>query len=106
MSARSVVLRLAGAIAALAGAAGAAAQGAIESYHVQGNVHMLIGAGANVAVQVGDEGVLVVDTGATASREALLAAVMRASTFSCEMIAAGLPLTVMPACEIVSLPPV
>ena len=36
-------------------------------------------AGANVAVQVGPEGVLVVDTGATASREALLAAVRKLS---------------------------
>jgi len=79
MSARSGVLTLTAAIAALAVSAGAAAQGAIESYHVQGNVHMLIGAGANVAVQVGDEGVLVVDTGATASREALLAAVKKLS---------------------------
>jgi glyoxylase-like metal-dependent hydrolase (beta-lactamase superfamily II) len=57
----------------------AAAQGSIESYHVQGNVHVLLGAGANVAVQVGPEGVLVVDTGATASREALLAAVRKLS---------------------------
>src|SRR6185295_4829256 len=30
---------------------------------VQGNVHMLVGAGANVTVQIGDEGVLLVDTG-------------------------------------------
>jgi cyclase len=55
------------------------AQESIESYHVQGNVHMLLGAGANVAVQVGEEGVLVVDTGASASREALLAAIRRLS---------------------------
>ena len=41
-----------------------------RTYHVQGNVHMLVGAGANVAVQIGDEGVLVVDTGGAASREA------------------------------------
>jgi glyoxylase-like metal-dependent hydrolase (beta-lactamase superfamily II) len=68
------------ALAALAAAAGAAhAQTSIESYHVQGNVHMLIGAGANVAVQVGDDGVLVVDTGAAASRDALLAAIRRLS---------------------------
>jgi cyclase len=60
-------------------AGGAHAQQSIESYHVQGNVHMLIGAGANVAVQVGEEGVLVVDTGAAASREALLAAIRRLS---------------------------
>lgn len=67
-------------IAAAALAVGAAqAQESIESYHVQGNVHLLIGAGANVAVQVGEEGVLVVDTGAAASREALLAAIRRLS---------------------------
>ncbi len=79
MSAASGVLKVTVAIAVLATAAGSAAQGAIESYHVQGNVHMLTGAGANVAVQVGEEGVLVVDTGATASREALLAAVKKLS---------------------------
>jgi glyoxylase-like metal-dependent hydrolase (beta-lactamase superfamily II) len=51
----------------------------LETFHVQGNVHLIIGAGANVAVQVGEEGVLVVDTGARASREALLAAIRRLS---------------------------
>jgi len=35
----------------------------LDTFHVGGNVHMLIGAGANIAVQAGDEGVLVVDTG-------------------------------------------
>ena len=60
-------------------AAPAFAQESIETYHVQGNVHLLRGAGANVAVQVGDDGVLVVDTGASASREALLAAIRRLS---------------------------
>ncbi len=30
---------------------------------VQGNVYMLVGAGANITVQAGDEGILVVDTG-------------------------------------------
>jgi len=79
MSAGRQMLQLAVSVAALAGAAGALAQGSIESYHVQGNVYLLAGAGANVAVQVGDEGVLVVDTGATASREALLAAVKKLS---------------------------
>ena len=29
---------------------------------VQGNVYMLVGAGGNVTIQVGDEGVLLVDT--------------------------------------------
>jgi cyclase len=55
------------------------AQESIETYHVQGNVHLLVGAGSNVAVQVGDDGVLVVDTGAAANREALLAAIRRLS---------------------------
>ena len=55
------------------------AQQAIETYHVQGNVHVLVGAGANVAVQVGEDGVLVVDTGAAATREALLAAIRQLS---------------------------
>ena len=79
MSAPLAIAKLTIVAAALAGAAGAAAQSSIESYHVQGNVHVLLGAGANVAVQVGPEGVLVVDTGATASREQLLVAVRKLS---------------------------
>jgi len=61
------------------GAARATAQDALETYHVQGNVHMIVGAGANVAVQVGEEGVLVVDTGGAATRAAVLAAVRKLS---------------------------
>jgi cyclase len=34
----------------------------VQSLHVQGNVHMLVGAGGNVSISVGDDGVLVVDT--------------------------------------------
>jgi cyclase len=34
----------------------------VQSYHVQGNVWVLSGAGGNVTVQIGDQGVLVVDT--------------------------------------------
>jgi glyoxylase-like metal-dependent hydrolase (beta-lactamase superfamily II) len=65
---------------ALAGFDGAAnAQSGIETFHVQGNVHMLVGAGANVAVQIGEEGILVVDTGSAATREAVLAAIRRLS---------------------------
>jgi glyoxylase-like metal-dependent hydrolase (beta-lactamase superfamily II) len=66
------------AVAALA-AGGARAQETVESYHVQGNVHLLLAAGANVAVQIGDDGILVVDTGAAESREAVLAAIRRLS---------------------------
>jgi len=34
----------------------------VRSFHVQGSVYMLAGAGGNVTVQFGDDGVLVVDT--------------------------------------------
>ena len=54
--------------AALAFGTGAAAQQPnfdnvqVDVQHVKGNVHMLVGAGGNVTVQAGPEGVLVVDT--------------------------------------------
>ena len=57
-----------------------APQGDIKAFHVQGNVYMLVGAGANVAVQIGDEGVVVVDTGTTPTREKVLAAIRQLST--------------------------
>ena len=38
--------------------------GNIHAFHVSGNVYMLVGDGANIAVQVGPQGALVVDTGA------------------------------------------
>jgi cyclase len=72
-------VRLAALAATVALVAHAHAQQSIETYHVQGNVHLLVGAGSNVAVQVGEDGVLVVDTGAAANREALLAAIRRLS---------------------------
>ena len=40
---------------------------------------MIVGAGANIAVQIGDEGVLVVDTGVTAMREKVLGAIRKLS---------------------------
>jgi len=42
------------------------AHGPVHTIHVSGGVYTLIGGGANVVVSVGDEGVLVVDTGAAA----------------------------------------
>jgi len=47
----------------------------IHSFHVQGNVWLLVGAGGNIAVQTGDDGVLVVDTGLAQNADALLAAI-------------------------------
>ena len=57
-----------------------AAQSDIKIFHVQGNVYMLYGAGANVAVQIGDEGVVVVDTGSATNRDKVLAAIRQLST--------------------------
>ncbi len=63
-----------------AGPRAAAGGSGLETFHVQGNVHVIVGAGGNVAVQAGPDGVLVVDTGAAAARDDLLAAVRRIST--------------------------
>ncbi|HLH31738.1 MAG TPA: hypothetical protein VKY31_11085, partial [Terriglobia bacterium] len=54
--------------------------GDVKIFHVQGNVYLLYGAGANVAVQIGDEGVLVVDTGSAPNRDKVLAAIRQLST--------------------------
>lgn len=67
-------------VASCAGGWGALRQeNAIETFHVQGNVYLLAGADSNVAVQVGEDGVLVVDTGGPDTREAVLAAIRRLS---------------------------
>jgi glyoxylase-like metal-dependent hydrolase (beta-lactamase superfamily II) len=46
---------------------------------VQGNVYMLVGAGRNIAAQVGDDGVLVVDTGTEAMSAKVAAALKKLS---------------------------
>ncbi len=50
--------------------------GQIQTMHVQGKVHMIVGAGGNIIVQAGEEGVLVIDTG-TAQRGAEVLAAIR-----------------------------
>jgi glyoxylase-like metal-dependent hydrolase (beta-lactamase superfamily II) len=50
---------------------------AVRSLHVQGNVWMISAGVANVAVQIGDQGVLLVDTGSAAVADAILAEVRR-----------------------------
>ena len=47
----------------------------VRGVHVQGNVWMIVGAGPNLAVQVGEDGVLLVDTGAPGRADAVLAAI-------------------------------
>jgi len=51
------------------------ANGPVKTVHISGGVYALIGGGANIVVSVGDEGVLVVDTGAAAQFENILAAI-------------------------------
>ncbi len=69
------LLALVGAVAAAADAPPAmpdVSNVEIVPWHVQGNVWLLAGEPSNVAVQVGDEGVLVVDTGIQPLAEKLL----------------------------------
>ena len=49
--------------------------GDIQVLKVQGNVYMLVGPGGNTALQVGDVGVLVVDTQVASASDKLLAAI-------------------------------
>src|SRR5947209_7028698 len=42
---------------------------------VQGNVYMLVGAGGNITLQIGDDGVLLVDTGLAQNTEKVVAAI-------------------------------
>jgi cyclase len=72
------------AIAIVAGTAGwtpclaaqeRAADGALETLQLKPNFWVIFGAGANVAVQSGDEGLIVVDTGAAPTADRVLAAI-------------------------------
>jgi glyoxylase-like metal-dependent hydrolase (beta-lactamase superfamily II) len=51
------------------------AAGEVKAVPVQGNVHMIVGAGANIVVQVGEDGILVVDSGSGAATDKVLAAI-------------------------------
>jgi cyclase len=52
---------------------------ALETLKVQGNVYAIFGAGGNVTVQIGNDGVLLVDTGLAGNASALLAEVRKLS---------------------------
>src|SRR5204863_283451 len=54
--------------------------GPIRTVHISGGVYALIGGGANIVVSVGDEGVLVVDTGAAAQFDNILPAISSGRT--------------------------
>jgi glyoxylase-like metal-dependent hydrolase (beta-lactamase superfamily II) len=47
----------------------------IEILHVQKNIYMLVGGGANVTVQIGDEGVVLVDSGSPGQTDRIVAAI-------------------------------
>lgn len=51
----------------------------IQILPVQGNVYLLAGAGANIAVQIGDDGILLVDTGSAPLSDKVLATVRQLS---------------------------
>lgn len=69
----------AAAVLGLLGTVALAQQNSIESFHVQGNVHMLVGASANVAVQIGRDGILVVDPGGLGTSDEVVAAIRELS---------------------------
>jgi glyoxylase-like metal-dependent hydrolase (beta-lactamase superfamily II) len=50
-------------------------QAALRTMHVQGTVHVVLGAGSNIAVQLGNLGSILVDTGTAQNAEQVLAAV-------------------------------
>jgi glyoxylase-like metal-dependent hydrolase (beta-lactamase superfamily II) len=48
------------------------AAAALRTMHVQGNVHVMLGAGANITVQVGNLGAILVDTGSAPTADRVL----------------------------------
>src|SRR6185369_7829169 len=54
-------------------------QGALELLPVQGNISMLAGAGGNITVQIGKDGVLLVDSGLAAMSDKVLEAIRTVS---------------------------
>ncbi len=56
------------------------ADGTIHVFHVAGSVYMLAGDGANIAIQVGPQGALVVDTGAGKLSDKVLAEIGKLSS--------------------------
>ena len=57
-----------------------APSGEVRTMHVQGNVYLLAGAGANVTLQVGEEGVLIVDAPPAALTDKAIQAISRLSS--------------------------
>ena len=64
-------------VALAAQASGAASSDVLEVLEVRPNFFMIAGAGSNIGVQVGEDGVVVVDAGTAASAQAVVAAIKR-----------------------------
>jgi glyoxylase-like metal-dependent hydrolase (beta-lactamase superfamily II) len=71
---------------AAAAQADAALSGSLEILEVRPSFFVIAGAGANIGVQVGEDGVVTVDSGAAASAPAVLAAIKRISAKSIRYI--------------------
>jgi glyoxylase-like metal-dependent hydrolase (beta-lactamase superfamily II) len=56
------------------------ASGEVQVLPIQGNVHVIVGAGANITIQAGDDGILMVDTGLASMSDKVLAALKTIST--------------------------
>jgi glyoxylase-like metal-dependent hydrolase (beta-lactamase superfamily II) len=76
--AQLALLAVAG-LGSMAAAAGqpAAAPPALDVLHVQGNVYMIAGDGGNIAVQVGPDGLVAIDSGAGRATEAVIAEIRK-----------------------------
>ena len=76
-SASSLSVRLSNPKSRWAQASGAASSGGLEVLEVRPNFFMIAGAGGNIGVQVGEDGVVVVDAGSAASAADVVAAIKR-----------------------------
>jgi cyclase len=63
-----------------------ATNGDIRSLHIRKNIYMLVGAGANITLQAGDEGVLLVDSGFDEFVPKVMAAVRKVSSLPVRFI--------------------
>ena len=75
---RGMAVEPSGALAPQASAA--ASSGDLEVLEVRPNFFVIAGAGANIGVQVGEDGVVVVDAGSAATAPAVVAAIKRITT--------------------------
>jgi len=55
-------------------------EGELHVLHVQGNIYLLAGAGANVTIQAGEQGIVLVDAGSAQLADQTLAAIRKIST--------------------------